>query len=247
MNTVSDLVRQAYTDSNIIGTGMQMTADDLQNGVVLLNRLLAQQHAKGAFHATTVAMPITFTGTASFTIGPPPDLINYPLAVTPDILVNVVPGSIQQIIFYSNNARLSSIPMSPGSYFSRGVDNVTNPYPSEFYYERTAPFATVHFMYGTPSGNGELIYEPSYINVASTTDLDQWNPDLVAYLSWQVASDLAGANRWDNAWLQTKANSALRMFKDTNRKVQSYIADGSATGRRPSGGNKFNIFNGELV
>lgn len=247
MYTVSDLVRQAYSDSNIVGTGMSMTADDLQNGVTLLNRLLAQQHAKGAFHATTVAMPITFTGTDHFTIGPPPDLINYPLAITPDIIVNVAPGSIQQIVFYSNNARLSSVPMSAGSYFSRGVDQVSNPFPSEFYYERTAPVATVHFMYGTPNGNGELIYEPSYVGVASTTDLDLWNQDLVAYLSWQVASDLAGANRWDNVWLQQKANASLQMFKNTNRKVQSYVADGSATGRRVTGGSKFNIYTGELV
>ena len=226
---------------------MSMTADDLGNGINLLNRLLGQQHAKGMFHTTTVAMPIVFTGTDHFTLGPPPDLINYPLAVTPDVIVNVVPGSIQQIIFYSNNARLSSVPMSPGSYFSRGVDQVTNPFPSEFYYERTSPVATVRFMYGTPSGNGELIYEPSYINVASTTDMELWNPDLTAYLSWQVAADLAGANRWDNGWLQTKANSALTAFKNTNRKVQSYVADGSATGRRPTGSNKFNILTGELI
>ena len=248
MYTMRELVIDAYDDAMIRSEGMQLTPQEMKKGMSMVNNILGTEFQNGDFQTTTVSFPVAFTGTDSYTIGPMPDLVAYPAAATPDFVLPVPPTSITMIVLIAGaNARIMCAPCPGTHYFSRGVSNVENEYPAEFYYERTSPLSTIRFMMGTPNGPGEIIYKPAYDSATEDSDVDIWPEGLKPYLKWAVASKISAINRFDNTYLEKEAQSALAVFRRANYKGQSYTADSSAPGSGNQFGAKFQIYTGELV
>jgi hypothetical protein len=247
MYTVRQLVKDAYRDSNVLGIGQAFTDDMLVRGIGLLNSILQQRQANGDFKAPLQALTVNFTGVDSYTIGPMPDLTEYPTAQVPDFVLPIAPSDIVEIVHISNAARIVSRPCSPTEYFNRGVMVTNNTLPTSFYYERSYPIATIRFYLGTPNSQGEIIYAPNYVNADANTDLSLWPVGLQPYLRWQLASDIAGINRWDAPMLALKAQQALEDWTRSNGRKYGYTADRSAAGFGHGSSTKFNIYSGEVL
>ena len=247
MYSVRQLVKDACRDSNVLGIGQSFTDDMLVRGVGLLQSILQQRQACGDFKSAMTALPVTFTGAGNYTIGPQPDLIEHPELSTPDFELPIAPAKISEIIIISNNARIVSRPCSSTEYFNRAINTTNNNLPTFFYYERTYPLSTIRFYLGQPNGTGEIIYEPNYIDADANTDVSIWPVGLLPYLRWQLASDIAGINRWDAPMLAVKAQQALEDWQASNYKKHGYVADTSASGYGSGSASKFNIYTGHVV
>ena len=243
MYTVRNLVADAYGDSNVIGVGMTASAREMRDGVSWLNSILDSLYTSSEFSPTVSAETVTFSGASEYTIGPMPDLSVYPNSIIPDFIVPIMPSDISTIAFISgNNARLMSRRCDPAVFFGRPVNNVQNPFPAEFYYERKYPYGIIRFRMGTPQGQGELIYSPSYTGVAENTDLDFFPIGLKPYLRYKLAADISVANRLDETPWLIRANQALDLYTRSNYKKQNYMCDFSAPGSTPLVGKKYNIY-----
>lgn len=247
MYSVRQLVKDAYRDSNVLGIGQAFSDDMLVRGVGLLTSILQQRQACGDFKSAMVALPVTFTGAGNYTIGPSPDLIEHPELNAPDIELPIAPVRINEIILISNNARIVSRPCSSTEYFNRGINTTSNNLPTFFYYEKTYPLSTIRFYLGQPIGSGEIIYEPNYVDADANTDVSIWPVGLLPYLRWQLASDIAGINRWDAPMLAMKAQQALEDWTNSNYKRHGYVADTSASCYHGGPSSKFNIYTGQVI
>lgn len=243
MYTARNLVNNAYKDAGVVGVGMTMSSDELNDGISWLNTILDMMQQDQLFSSTTVADHVTFDGRMNYTVGPMPDLTLNPTAQVPDFILPIMPSTLVGCVFINgNNARLQSKPCDAGVYFSRPVEIVQNPFPSEFYYERGYPLGTIRFRMGTPNCPGEILYSPSFTNVDANTVLDGFPNGLLPYMRWRLAADIAKFNLLDDTAMMSRANTALTMYQRANYKGQHYTADMSAPGATPMTGRKYNIY-----
>lgn len=236
--TIRDLVNDAYRESGVVGIGMTMTADQLEDGVSSLNLILDDIFARNAIH-TTITYPVTFNGQYDYTIGQTP--ID-PLATPPDIIVPNNPVMIDQIIVYANGVRCPVLPMDPISYSNKSLDYISNSIPKLFWFERTYPYGKIRFFEGTPSGRGELVYKAALVDVTANTDYSTFPRALKPFLVYQLAYKIAGNNAFDDQSLKMQANNAWNSYVLSTYQGQSYACDRSSPNNGESG--KYNIYAG---
>lgn len=238
MYSIRNLIADAYRESGVVGPGMTVQAHEESSALSTLNLVLDEIYA-GNDSVPSQALDVTFNGASEYTIGP---------AATggadePDILVNAIPGEINQIIVTVGGSRIVCTAVDPITYFSRADDDlVSNPVPYGFYYEQGNPLGTIRFLEGAPTGAGQLIFKPSLVDVTSNTDYKYYPRALKPYLVYELAARIAEANTFDATALKMKSTSAWTKYKQNVYEGQGYHCDASA----PSGrGDKYNIYAGE--
>lgn len=237
--TIRNLVSDAYRESGIVGIGMTMTAEQQSEGVSKLNFILDSVYAQNA-PLTTIVFPVTFTGLDAYTIGAVPPTSG---EIQPDIAVDVVPIDISQITITVGNSRLTTYPITADSYINRSLDTITNNAPRSFWYERTQPLSNIKFLYGNPSGPGEIIYKAALVDVNPNTNFSAFPRSLRPFLVYELAAKLANSNGFDATPLQIQSNSYWNIYKNSAYEGQSYTIDYSVPGLRDNN-SRNNILTG---
>lgn len=240
--TIRNLITDAYKESGVLGIGMTLSSVQLQDGLGSLNLILDGVYA-GNEGGTSTSTPVTFTGASNYTVGPQPanPILNPELV--PDIELPIMPSKISGIVITVNGVRIPTTGISPDVYFSRSLNSISNAAPSNYFFERTFPLGTIRFYEGTPSGPGEIIYNPSLVDATANTDFKYYPRELKPYLIYSLAADIAESNSFDNTSLMAKSNKAWNNYKTASYEGQSYHCDGSAP--RGSVGGKYNIYAGD--
>lgn len=228
---IRNLIADAFKESGVLGIGQTMQAYQTQDGLDSLNLILDEIYATDE-GVPTIAKPVTFDGSNSYTVGPLPDVVGDP---TPDIEVDSLISRIDRLIITLGGVRNTVLPIDPISYSARPLENVETPLPSYFYFERTSPLSTIRFYEGGPSGAGEIIYTPSIMDVTANTDTKHHPKALRPYLVYELATRVARQNGFETQSLQQASSSAWRKYKQFTYEGQSYQADASA----PSGSGSY--------
>lgn len=236
--TIRNLISDAYSESGVVGIGMTMTSQQLFEGLSKLNLILDSVYATNEITATVI-LPVTFTGTDVYSIGPAPEGVGD----IPDFIANPPPISINQIIIKDGNVRYTARNTDPISYTSRPLSQLTTSTPEYFYYERSQPLSRIRFYEGAPTGTGEIIYKSALVDVLTTTNFNVFSRAIKPYLICELASRLAGSNGFDNTALKVQSNNEWRSYLASTYEGQSYQADWSAP-NVGTGNNKYNIFEG---
>jgi len=223
---IRNLINDAYKQSGVVGIGQTMSASQTSDGLSVLNFILDEVFATDE-GATTIALPVTFTGVSDYTIGPVPDDIADP---TPDIVVNTLISDIDYIVVTVDGVRQVTRSIDPISYTARPLDTINNTLPYAFYYEKTNPVGTIRFYEGTPTGPGELVYKPSIVDVTANTDMKAHPRAIKPYLMYELAARIAEQNGFDASQMKLRASKAWRDYKASIYQGQSYRCDGSAPG-----------------
>ena len=230
---MSDLVKDAYRKAGVSGVGQPMTADQLDEGISELNLILDHLYAMNSVQ-TTVSTRVNLAGAPSYTIGVAPV---DPLATQPDIVVPVLPLTINQIALLGQGVRTIVIPIDADTYYSRELDTLNQPLPMAYYYERSNPFGVINFYEGAPSGDIEIVYKAALVDVTSNTDYDTFPRALKPYLVTELAYKIAESNGFESQSLKMQSNNFFNAWQ--NASYQGQPAVGTTQGTR------YNIYSDE--
>lgn len=240
--TMKDLIFEAYYQSGDAGTGMALSSDKISNGLMQLNTILDSLYATNAI-TTTIALPVTFTGAETVTIGVLPD---DPLAEQPDIVVPVLPLNIDAIVYKQGQSRYNIKGVDAITYSQRYTDDNTDTiYPVAFYHQKTAPFQSIYFIYGNPSGAGEIIYKAGLVDVSTNTNYNTFPRELKPYLVYELASLFAESSGFDSTSLRIKANKFYWDYHATLHQRQSRIYMDGSTGTTLGDSNRYDYHTDE--
>ncbi len=235
--TMRNLCDDAYSESGIIGNGMKMEADQQEDAMRILNILLDSIATLNIQPATSTAT-VDFNGQKSYTIGE----AQPNGSPAPDIVVAAKPTQIDGIFVFTGGQRYQIAPKTPEECF--GADNILNqPYPSGFYFQRSEPLASIHFIDGAPSGQGTITYKSTLSGVTANTDYSIFPRTLRPYLLYELAARLCTANTMDPSPMKQQANNAWLAYQSSCYQGQRYVADASAPGY--GGREKYNIHRGD--
>lgn len=194
MNTVRDLINEAYDSAKILGSGFNMTQRELTNGITKLNLILDELYLDKIETSSSV---ITSQANArTLTIGTG-DNSNGDL---PDIIFPTVPEDFLSVMLLRGTSRYKILPIDAATYAERSVDINSN-VPSFYYFnpfDAETEFATISFI-GIPGGTLEFTHNSVYQNVNANTRLDHLSRAVRPYLVYELAYRLAVVNDIEDA------------------------------------------------
>lgn len=222
--TIRNLIHDAYRESMVLGVGMSLDATQVSDGLMLLNLILDEVYTIG-MQPSPVAVPVVFDGRADYTLGPQPlDPLTEPV---PDFELAAVPIAINLIKYEFGGVNMNAVNIDPITYYS-DLTTVASDAPYSFYFEKSNPLATIHFYEGNPSGNGQLIFAPSLVDVTANTNYSVFPRELRSYLIYELAFRIAEQNAFDGTAIKVRSNRSWRLYRNSIVQDNNFIPDRSA-------------------
>lgn len=252
MNTIRDIVESSLYASKVLGANMPITGARMNRGVDILNMILLEEFVAGLPSVKEI-INHTFTGARTYTIGTANRTIDG-VVTSPDILVSVMPDSIDRIVQLSGDIRYSAYPITSGQYYGRGNDVTTSEYPTEFYYNRQGfgdNFATINFI-GNPSHPAEIVVTSTSDIVVQSTSLSIVPKAIIPYLTHELSFRYADENGIDAIRQKMQANKAYKLYQmssddtDIGRSDESFSTNVSPFGSADAIKSQRQIMSGEI-
>lgn len=236
--TVRDLIEVAYDENKVIGFGMPITGTRMKKAENVLNMILLEEFVAG-LPVSKELIEFQFTGARTYTIGTEErefsldaaDIVDPAITtefISPDILVSVMPESIDRIVFKSGTIRYDSYPMSSGTYYGRGSDTSTVQYPANFYYERQGfdiGFATINFI-GNPTNLSDIVVTTSVDSIDQSTLINVIPKEIIPYITHEMAFRLADHNGIITDRIKMESNRAYALYQTSTDDLEdAYCQD----------------------
>ena len=214
MATARDIVTQAFYISGIIGDGQTASGNQINRGLTLLNRMIAQWRRNRWLVYALETNNLTSTGAASYTVGAGGDFnITRPDTID-SAFVRLLNGN-------GNTDYPLEIIQAREDYNKITLKSLVT-FPSILFYDSAYPLGVAYF-WPVPNANQYGLYITTKVVLQSFSNLSETvvlPEEYLAALEWNLAKKLRVAYQLpSNADVNAEAKDALNVISVTNTQV----------------------------